>query len=493
MQSFLMERLNGARNILEIGYAEELALEPLDSELIDLVERENPQAIEVNGFGALEVQYREGYTPQVDVKESWKQLPDHGICLPGGRAVAVKVTFGYYVSVGPKTNIAELKTGCADYEARKAFNEWTAPTLDVPDLSVEGTVVPDIREDEYGTHAITGKALVVYGTLIYDSWYSRFSWKWYNDRSEAESQRQTVLERAESMQAETRQKREEAEAREREETERRAAEEDRQRQIDAGEAIADFETWHRRGGMTNNGEGWVISPDGSYRPHENDDVRRYKSDGNYRWTFVGRDELALRWSCGYMGDVQGNSTVEVVKLPVDGLTRAQREAVQRVETEEIGCAAGSFGLDPEAVRKREKLIADVADAIPSCPICKAEMEWTSEDFNSLIGSNGRGQHCCSDGSISKHVDWSAGFDEQCDAREAQVIDKRFVGEDGVVEALAYDKYGRWDVALRYRKVREGERPVEEEVGSSEPITEITDDALSKLFGGNVKVSRNKKR
>lgn len=122
-----------------------------------------------------------------------------------------------------------------------------------------------------------------------------------------------------------------------------------------GETLLYFKAWHRTGGVTNNGHGWVIRPDGTLRERDSDDIRRHKSDGTYCWNIVQPDELALRWHCSSIRDVAENSTFEVVKLPVSGCTKEQREAVVRIE-KEIEAPKGSFFLEGriKEARKEEK-------------------------------------------------------------------------------------------------------------------------------------------
>jgi hypothetical protein len=123
-----------------------------------------------------------------------------------------------------------------------------------------------------------------------------------------------------------------------------------------GETILYFKAWHRTGGVTNNGHGWVVRLDGTLRERDSDDIRRHKSDGTYCWNIVQPEELALRWHCSSIRDVAENSTFEVIKLPVNGCTKEQLEAVARIE-QEIEAPKGSFFLEGKVkakeVRKEE--------------------------------------------------------------------------------------------------------------------------------------------
>lgn len=101
---------------------------------------------------------------------------------------------------------------------------------------------------------------------------------------------------------------------------------------DKGEVLVHFEVWHRRGGVTRQGDGWIIRPDGSIRQRDSDDVPRHKSDGHYYWKKVEEEELALKMY---------NGLCEVVKKPIEGCTLAQVNAVRSIE-EELGFEKGSF-------------------------------------------------------------------------------------------------------------------------------------------------------
>ncbi len=228
----------------------------------------------------------------------------------------------------------------------------------------------------------------------------------------------------------------------------------RQARVDGGEILINFETWHRRGGMSGNGDGWVIRPDGSLRDRDSDDVCRYKSDGNYRWNYVNEDELALKWSCGTMRDIAGSSEFIVAKMPVNGLTEAQREAVRRIELEDIGTTENSFGLDPEAAERQAKVIAEAASAFPYCPACGEKLVYDESTYLSMTGEYGI-QICQDDHRISRLVNWNKPFDQYTEGRDAQVVASKRTS-NGMIEALAYEKWGGWNINLRLRKFAEEE-------------------------------------
>ena len=235
----------------------------------------------------------------------------------------------------------------------------------------------------------------------------------------------------------------------------------RQARVEKGEVLINFEAWHRRGGMSNTGDGWVIRPDGSLRERDTDDVRRHKSDGRYRWHYVNEDELALKWSCGTMRDVGSSSEFVVAKMPVSGITEAQREAVRRIELEDIGTAENSFGLDPEAVDRQAKVIDETANAFPACPACGEQLVYDESTYRSVTDEYGI--HICQDDHrISRLVNWNKPFNQRTEGRDAQVVSSKRI-TDGVIEALAYEKWGGWNINLRLRnKLTEEELALAEE-------------------------------
>lgn len=108
-----------------------------------------------------------------------------------------------------------------------------------------------------------------------------------------------------------------------------------------GEIVTGFTAWHRIGGATNNGDGWVVRPDGSLRERDSDDIKRHKSDGNYRWEIVQPEELAISWSKAYTA---AEHEFVIHKLPVGGCTPEQLATVVRLEQEIEGRFKGSVGM-----------------------------------------------------------------------------------------------------------------------------------------------------
>lgn len=109
----------------------------------------------------------------------------------------------------------------------------------------------------------------------------------------------------------------------------------------SGEVLVDFSVWHRRGGATNQGDGWVIRSDGSLREPDERDVPRHKMDGIYRWHLVAPEELAIKWSKAYTA---APHKFEVAKLPIIGLAKEQIATVERLEREISERFCGSIGM-----------------------------------------------------------------------------------------------------------------------------------------------------
>jgi HrpA-like RNA helicase len=181
--------LSGARRVLEVVRPEALALPALDEDKVASVLRDNPDTINVLGSD-LVVEYRTPsygtvYAPRVKLSDEtvkangWIRLPDEGVHLPGGRSVEVVVSFGYYTATSD-TNIPKLKEQVRQHLNREQWDRWTKPEIQISDLSADDAVIPLIIES-YGTCVVTGDELKAYGTVLWDSYYGRFSPKWYRD------------------------------------------------------------------------------------------------------------------------------------------------------------------------------------------------------------------------------------------------------------------------------------------------------------------------
>ena len=234
--------------------------------------------------------------------------------------------------------------------------------------------------------------------------------------------------------------------------------------VERGEILVNFEAYKRRMGASGNGDAWVVRPDGTLREADEFAQRKMYPEGGLKWARVEADELALTWSCGTMRDITGSSDFKVAKMPVGGLTEAQREAVRRIETEDIGTIEGVFGIDPEANTRRERFVGEVRAKFPKCPACQRELAEENISYSALV--SGYGLHICSCENIPRLVNWNRPFDAATEGRNAQVVLSRAIST-GVIEALAYEKWGSWNLNLRWREFRDGESSaemIEEKIG-----------------------------
>jgi len=110
----------------------------------------------------------------------------------------------------------------------------------------------------------------------------------------------------------------------------KAQEEERQRMVQykAMGLPSDVRVWHRVGAGTDCSDAWVIKPDGSFRePTKFEAVKRY-GDGYKNWEQILPGEVVLSWEKGNTAAEHG---FEVIYMPKEGLTAAQKEAVLKIE------------------------------------------------------------------------------------------------------------------------------------------------------------------
>ena len=74
--------------------------------------------------------------------------------------------------------------------------------------------------------------------------------------------------------------------------------------------------------------------------------------------------------------------------------------------------------------------------------------------------------CSDDHRISRLVNWNKPFDQYTEGRDAQVVSSKRVS-NGMIEALAYEKWGGWNINMRLRKL------TEEELAEAERVEETT--------------------
>lgn len=197
IERFLKERLAGARRMAEVKNLAVIAFPELEQGMVDLVVGENPDEIIVLDK-MLKVEYRDGYAPRVTLDREtisahgWRELPDAGVKLPGGRLVEVVVSFGYYDTVSGK-DIPELKSRCISRANKSLWDNWPSegrPAIALPDPADQTSTVPEIIECQYGVSVIDGTALIAYGVVAVKGYrrYSSdpyFEGRWFHVREEA--------------------------------------------------------------------------------------------------------------------------------------------------------------------------------------------------------------------------------------------------------------------------------------------------------------------
>jgi len=110
-----------------------------------------------------------------------------------------------------------------------------------------------------------------------------------------------------------------------------------------GEILLNFSGYFRHMGENDRCYTWVIDPDGQEVEAKIDYRKNYSSEGNKRWSIVGEECLVLRWARDQVARTFRESW-EVVKLPKNGVTQAQREMVRAIEPHERFHGPGS-GFD----------------------------------------------------------------------------------------------------------------------------------------------------
>ncbi len=110
-----------------------------------------------------------------------------------------------------------------------------------------------------------------------------------------------------------------------------------------GEILLNFGGHFRHMGENDQSDVWVIDPYGREVEAKIDYRKNYRSEGNKNWPIVREDCLVLRWARNQAGRTFFE-TWEVVKLPKNGVTPAQREAAKTMEPHERFHGPGS-GFD----------------------------------------------------------------------------------------------------------------------------------------------------
>ena len=200
----------------------------------------------------------------------------------------------------------------------------------------------------------------------------------------------------------------------------------------------------RRNGITDQGDGWVIRPDGTFRDADemvgnSRRIEKYR-EGTMVWRQILPGELALKaWS----QDRYDILHCEVVYRP-NRVTQAQADAAKRIE-EQLEAPENAFGLDDRLARLLERRRKSIQKAMTELPEdLQPSFDW---GLDWLASDNGIG---IDNESAERWVDETQPFTDCCHGREAQVV-YRLPAADGVLEALVYQKWGGWNVSLRWRE------------------------------------------
>ena len=203
LQIWMRNALNGARSRTEIKNLNALRLPDLNPALVAKVKADNPDTILVLGIPT-PVDYSET-VPRVRLdtvsvaSNAWRNLPDSGIILPGGRFVKVIIPFNWRENIGD-TDMVSLKNQCTHRVNKEQWDMWlqlpstSRPTIALPDMTASEPIFPEIIEASYGTSVVDRSALKAYGTAAYNSerYWPNDPWlkiAWFPTRSEAISAR----------------------------------------------------------------------------------------------------------------------------------------------------------------------------------------------------------------------------------------------------------------------------------------------------------------
>ena len=220
LSQWLTPRLGSAKRLVEITDPTALYLPDLDTEMVQIVETENPLEVSVSGT-EYEVEYRSGRTPRIVLgKESdgtWASLPDEGVKTPGGREIEIVVSYAHYHNFA-ETNIPKLKGKVREYLNKERWNSWDKPEISLPDFTDHGVEIPLVTA-VYGQCATTGEDLIAYGTLRATGCSnpnctncSPFTAEWFKSRDEAEELQAKSVAKIGEIQSALREQQELAEA-----------------------------------------------------------------------------------------------------------------------------------------------------------------------------------------------------------------------------------------------------------------------------------------
>ncbi|MDD4987152.1 MAG: hypothetical protein PHQ43_15550, partial [Dehalococcoidales bacterium] len=248
------------------------------------------------------------------------------------------------------------------------------------------------------------------------------------------------------------------------------------RRQEVGEVLVNWKRGRRRQGAAGNCDAWVVRPDSTCR--EPDRVGNERHTRSLFWRLVEAEELALSWS--------GGRTGEVAKLPVGGCTPEQLAAVSEVE-KELGLEPNSFGLNAEAGQAQEKLVEAATAVLLQKSKVFRRLPQTLE-YHLLVSEDGQfvsgNQTVWDERTNEERVDnsWLKRSLQSLDKgtstatatianRAAQLIEASPL-EGGILEVWLFNKYGHWNLAIRWRELAEGEVPgLANEVNPDNPMAQ----------------------
>lgn len=454
-----------------------------------------------------------------DIWESraWLALPDEGVCLPGGRPVVIGIRYGsyYHDEIQAVADGAALKAAVRAKVDESAWSEWPStgrPAFVIPDPADRTAVVPEITEACYGTSTIDGAPLVAYGTVeaVEYSSSEKFRVKWFRTRTEAEAIREASVAKLEIFREEAIKKAQIDRATAKAKTAKNAVEalegRDGWRQIasqdlrtrvhnqkwsyvpseleeirvytqQCEEIIAEADrafaakaendakiaeaeaagmllrrlevvcdTRYRQGRV------WVVRADGSRREHDGYGEGGRTRYTGYVWNNVS-DELVLIKSVinvvGMPNNEFASGGTGVLWRPAT-VTREQIAATEAIENE--AGLAGTFEVCPELVAQRAAMVAELHREIlrlsPKENVEKVRfLDVSKEDGWNLNAWNW-------DEPTSRRLDGQIGYMEKGDPSKT-IRAVRCAG--GVLEFMAYKKYGVNQINAKWRSLTEAEQ------------------------------------
>ena len=203
---------------------------------------------------------------------------------------------------------------------------------------------------------------------------------------------------------------------------------------------SDITAYRRIGSNTDLQMTWVVRPDGSLR--EPDEINTGRSrrpetaDGTMTWNQLLPGELLLQYS---RTDQLVLPKGEVAYRP-EQITEAQIDAVHQLE-EQMDMSQNAYGLDQNAANMLAERLQEIRKDMRRLP---SSVQAPGASYDQLAFRDG----------VELRVDASRlDFDEygpifQIANRDAYLIaDTSAAG--GMLQALAYEKYGRWNANLRW--------------------------------------------